>query len=51
VLIAAGVAIGSYATAIGVSGGFLITPLLLILHPDVEPKFRHRRVAERGRGI
>lgn len=39
VLLAAGVAIGSSAAAIGVGGGFLITPLLLILHPDVEPQF------------
>lgn len=38
-LIAAGLAIGIYATAIGVGGGFLFTPLLLARHPDVPPEF------------
>src|SRR5690606_37938081 len=37
VLVAVGFAIGSYATAIGAGGGFLIAPLLLIRHPDAPP--------------
>ncbi|MCK9494826.1 MAG: sulfite exporter TauE/SafE family protein [Dehalococcoidia bacterium] len=36
VLVLVGIAIGSYATAIGAGGGFLITPLLLVLYPSVE---------------
>ena len=38
-LIATGVLIGAYATAIGVGGGFLIAPLLLLRHPDADPQF------------
>ncbi|MBM3139811.1 MAG: sulfite exporter TauE/SafE family protein [Chloroflexi bacterium] len=38
-LIAAGVAIGAYATAIGAGGGFLIAPLLLLRYPEAEPAF------------
>ena len=36
-LIAAGLAIGVYATAVGAGGGFLFTPLLLWRHGDAEP--------------
>lgn len=32
-------AIGAYATAIGAGGGFLLTPLLLVLYPDSAPEF------------
>ena len=38
-LIATGVVIGAYATAIGAGGGFLIAPLLLLRHPDADPQF------------
>ena len=38
-LVALGAAIGVYATAIGAGGGFLLTPLLLLRHPDVQPEF------------
>ncbi|MEX2372407.1 MAG: sulfite exporter TauE/SafE family protein [Dehalococcoidia bacterium] len=37
VLVALGLAIGTYATAIGAGGGFLIAPLLLIAYPDADP--------------
>lgn len=36
-LLLAGVLIGTYATAIGAGGGFLIAPLLLLLYPDAPP--------------
>ncbi len=36
-LIVAGFVIGTYATAIGAGGGFLVAPLLLLLYPDAEP--------------
>ena len=36
-LVAAGFAIGAYATAIGAGGGFLIAPLLLVHYADAEP--------------
>ncbi|MCK9486857.1 MAG: sulfite exporter TauE/SafE family protein [Dehalococcoidia bacterium] len=36
-LVAIGFAIGTYATAIGAGGGFLIAPLLLIRYPDADP--------------
>lgn len=36
-LIAIGIAIGTYATAIGAGGGFLIAPLLLFRYPGAEP--------------
>ncbi len=39
VLIVAGAAIATYATAIGAGGGFLIAPLLLWRYPDAEPEF------------
>lgn len=38
-LVAAGLAIGVYATAIGAGGGFLFAPLLLVRHPAAEPEF------------
>ena len=34
-----GVAIGTYVTAIGAGGGFLLTPLLLLRHPGADPEF------------
>ena len=37
VLIGVGFAIGSYATAIGAGGGFLIAPLLLLRYPGADP--------------
>lgn len=36
-LIVAGVIIGAYSISIGAGGGFLVTPLLLIRHPDADP--------------
>jgi uncharacterized membrane protein YfcA len=36
-LVAVGLVIGAYATSTGSGGGFLITPLLLVRHPDAEP--------------
>lgn len=36
-LIAAGLAIGVYATSVGAGGGFLFTPVLLWRYPDAEP--------------
>ena len=36
-LTVAGFVIGTYATAIGAGGGFLLAPLLLILYPDADP--------------
>ena len=38
-LVAAGTAIGVYATAIGASGAFLIAPLLLFRYPGLDPQF------------
>lgn len=38
-LLALGVLIGAYATAIGAGGGFLIAPLLLLRYPGVRPEF------------
>jgi uncharacterized membrane protein YfcA len=37
-LVLLGVAVGAYGTLIGAGGGFLLTPLLLILYPDFEPE-------------
>ena len=36
-LVLAGIAIGSYATAVGAGGGFLLAPLLLSRHTEAEP--------------
>ncbi len=36
-LVVAGIAIGSYATAVGAGGGFLLAPLLLSRHTEAEP--------------
>lgn len=38
-LVAVGVALGTYAVAIGVSGAFVLTPLLLLRHPAAGPEF------------
>ena len=37
ILVTVGFAIGTYATAIGAGGGFLIAPLLLIRYPNADP--------------
>jgi len=37
ILVAVGALIGTYATAIGAGGGFLIAPLLLIRYPESDP--------------
>lgn len=36
-LIGVGLAVGTYASAIGAGGGFLLAPFLLIRHPDASP--------------
>lgn len=36
-LLLVGLLIGTYATAIGAGGGFLLAPLLLLLYPDAPP--------------
>lgn len=36
-LVALGLAVGTYGTLIGLGGGFVLVPLLLILYPDYEP--------------
>ena len=38
-LVAIGFAVGIYSTALGAGGAFLLTPLLLIRHPDVAPAY------------
>lgn len=38
-LIAIGFGVGVYSTALGAGGAFLLTPLLLIRHPDVPPAY------------
>src|SRR2546428_12014498 len=37
-LAALGFAIGTYGTIIGVGGGFVLVPVLLLLYPSYEPK-------------
>jgi hypothetical protein len=37
-LIALGAAVGTYGTLVGLGGGFLLVPILLILYPEYEPE-------------
>lgn len=36
-LIPAGIAVGAFGTLVGAGGGFILTPLLLLLYPDESP--------------
>jgi uncharacterized membrane protein YfcA len=38
-LVAIGIAVGVYATALGAGGAFLLTPFLLLRHPGTRPEF------------
>lgn len=38
-LVAIGFGVGVYSTALGAGGAFLLTPLLLIRHPEVPPEY------------
>lgn len=38
-LVAIGFAVGVYSTALGAGGAFLLTPLLLIRHPQIAPEY------------
>lgn len=37
-LAALGLAVGAFGTVVGVGGGFILTPLLLLLYPNESPK-------------
>jgi Sulfite exporter TauE/SafE len=37
-LVALGFAVGTYGTIIGLGGGFILVPALLLLYPDYDPE-------------